>query len=214
MPRDDQVMNAGSFIVTAGWPPGRAARRRGATGGQDRSNRLAGGQPSDGHHLREAFLQGPRDLGYVEGHNLVIEYRDLPRGSSSVSPFSRPNWSRSRLMSSWPRHPAALAAKQATRTLPIVLIAVGDPVASRLVSSLARPGGNITGLSLLLRRSPETPGVCLWKADHQIEQGQDRRDPTRGDSIAEKRPIESVDIMRLSTAFYQAGFAFCKPNAE
>ena len=50
-------------------------------------------------HLREAFRPGLRDLGYVEGRNVVIEYRDA-EGSSSGSPLLRPNWLRSRLMSS------------------------------------------------------------------------------------------------------------------
>jgi len=54
--------------------------------------------------------------------------------------------------------PAALAAKQATRTLPIVFAAAGDPVASGLVTSLARPGGNVTGLAVL---APELVGKCL-----------------------------------------------------
>ena len=54
--------------------------------------------------------------------------------------------------------PAALAAKQATRTLPIVFAAAADPVASGLVTSLARPGGNVTGLSIL---APELVGKCL-----------------------------------------------------
>ena len=54
--------------------------------------------------------------------------------------------------------PAALAAKQATRTIPIVFAAAGDPVASGLVTSLARPGGNVTGLSIL---APELVGKCL-----------------------------------------------------
>src|SRR5207253_11454676 len=54
--------------------------------------------------------------------------------------------------------PAALAAKQATRTLPIVFAAAGDPVGSGLVTSLARPGGNVTGLSDL---TPELVGKCL-----------------------------------------------------
>ena len=54
--------------------------------------------------------------------------------------------------------PAALAAKQATRTLPIVFAAAGDPVSSGLVTSLARPGGNVTGLSIL---APELVGKRL-----------------------------------------------------
>ena len=62
-------------------------------------------------------------------------------------------------MSSWPAGtPAALAAKQATRTLPIVFAAAADPVGSGLVTSLARPGGNVTGLSIL---APELVGKCL-----------------------------------------------------
>ena len=62
-------------------------------------------------------------------------------------------------MSSWPQaHPHALAAKQATRTIPIVFTAAGDPVASGLVTSLARPGGNVTGLSSL---APELVGKRL-----------------------------------------------------
>ena len=62
-------------------------------------------------------------------------------------------------MSSWPPGtPAALAAKQATRTLPIVFAAAADPVTNGLVTSLARPGGNVTGLSNL---TPELVGKCL-----------------------------------------------------
>src|SRR5437868_6216035 len=83
----------------------------------------------------------------------------MPRGSSSGSPLLRRNWLRSMLMSSWsPSTPAALAAKQATRTLPIVFFQTGDPVTSGLVTNLARPGGNVTGLSIL---APELIGKRL-----------------------------------------------------
>jgi putative tryptophan/tyrosine transport system substrate-binding protein len=109
---------------------------------------------------REAFLQGLRDLGYVEGGNVVIEYRDgegknfeqLPVLAAELVAF------RVDVIVAGPGTLAALAAKQATTTIPIVFVAVGDPVTSGLVSSLARPGGNITGLSAL---SPELVGKWL-----------------------------------------------------
>jgi putative ABC transport system substrate-binding protein len=105
---------------------------------------LAGG-PLAGH---EAFLQGLRDLGYVEGRNVVIEYRDaggkderLPALAAELVALKVD------VIVAAAGTLAALAAKQATRSLPIVFIAVGNPVTSGLVTSLARPGGNLTGLS-------------------------------------------------------------------
>ncbi len=103
-------------------------------------------------HLIEAFRQGLRDLGYVEGRNVVIEYR------SAEGKFERLPALAAELVALkvdvivTSSTEGVLAAKQATRTLPIVIAAVGDPVASGLVTSLARPGGNVTGLSAL---SPE-----------------------------------------------------------
>ena len=117
-----------------------------------------GDKPAGNPHLREAFLQGLRDLGYVEGRNLVIEYR------SAEGKFERFPAVAAELVALKvdvivaPGTPAALAAKQATRTLPIVFIAVGDPVTSGLVTSLARPGGNVTGSSIL---DPDLVGKCL-----------------------------------------------------
>jgi putative tryptophan/tyrosine transport system substrate-binding protein len=100
-------------------------------------------------HLREAFLQGLRDLGYVEGRNIVIEYRDaegqldrLPALATELAALKVDVVVASGTL-------AALAAKQATRSLPIVFSPAADPVQSGLVTSLARPGGNITGVSLL-----------------------------------------------------------------
>ena len=88
-------------------------------------------------HLREAFRQGLRDLGYVEGRNLVIEYRSA-EGKRERLPA---------LVTEGGNTVVPLAAKQATRTLPIVFASAADPVGSGLVTSLARPGGNVTGLS-------------------------------------------------------------------
>jgi putative ABC transport system substrate-binding protein len=100
-------------------------------------------------HLREAFLQGLRDLGYVEGRNLLIDYRDaegklerLPKLATELVGVKVDVIVASGTL-------AALAAKQATKALPIVFSPAADPVQSGLVTSLAHPGGNVTGVSLL-----------------------------------------------------------------
>ena len=114
--------------------------------------------PAADPRLREAFLQGLRDLGYVEGRNLVIEIR------SAEGKFQRLPALAAELVALKVDvivvggTPAALAAKQATTILPIVVSAAGDLVASGLVTSLTRPGGNVTGLSML---SSDLVGKCL-----------------------------------------------------
>jgi putative tryptophan/tyrosine transport system substrate-binding protein len=107
--------------------------------------------------LREAFLRGLRDLGYVEGSNVVIEYRDAEGKPERLPALAAELVALKVDVIVAPPTLAALAAKQATRTLPIVF-AVADPVGSGLVTSLARPGGNVTGLSQL---APELVGKCL-----------------------------------------------------
>ena len=99
---------------------------------------------------REAFLQGLRDLGYVEGRNLLIEYRDAA-GKTERFPALAAELVALKVdvIVAAGGTLAALAAKQATTTLPIVFAAVGNPVAEGLVTSLARPSGNVTGLSLV-----------------------------------------------------------------
>ena len=107
-------------------------------------------------HLREAFLQELRDLGYIEGRNLVIEYRSAEGKSEQLPALAAELVALKVDVIVAPSTAAALAAKQATRTLPIVSVAI--PVTSGLVTSLARPGGNVTGLSFF---SPELVGKCL-----------------------------------------------------
>jgi putative ABC transport system substrate-binding protein len=115
--------------------------------------------PSANPHLRVAFLQGLRDLGYVEGRNVMIEYRDaegklerLPALGAELVALKVD------VIVTGGGTPTALAAKQATRTLPIVFTSATDPITDGLVASLARPGGNLTGLSNL---APELVGKCL-----------------------------------------------------
>src|SRR5262245_940556 len=109
-------------------------------------------------HLLEAFRQGLHDLGYVEGRNVVIEFLDaegkldrLPALASELVALKV-----DAILTGGQAQ--ALAARQATTTLPIVFAQAADPVESGLVASLARPGGNVTGLSNL---NTDLVGKCL-----------------------------------------------------
>jgi putative ABC transport system substrate-binding protein len=108
--------------------------------------------------MYEAFRQGLRDLGYVEGRNVVIEYREAEGKYDRLPALAAELVALKVDVILAGGTPATLAAKPATRTLPIVFAAVADPVTSGLVTSLARPGGNVTGLSVL---APELVGKCL-----------------------------------------------------
>ena len=116
-------------------------------------------------HFQEAFRQGLRDLGYVEGRNLVIEDRDAERKFERLPALAAELVALKVDVIVASGTPAALAAKQATRTLPIVFTSIADPVTSRLVTSLARPGGNLTGFSVL---APELVGKCLEQLKQAI----------------------------------------------
>jgi putative ABC transport system substrate-binding protein len=97
----------------------------------------------------EALRQGMRDLGYIESKNFVIEYRGAggktDRYSSLVDELVQLRVN----VLVVPTLPAILTAKQATKTIPIVMVSNRDPVAAGVVDSLARPGGNVTGLASL-----------------------------------------------------------------
>jgi putative ABC transport system substrate-binding protein len=97
----------------------------------------------------EAFRQGLRDLGYIEGQNITIEYRDADNQRDRLSALAAElvRLPVDNLVTAGEN--AARAAQQATRPIPIVLASGGDPVGVGLVASLARPGGNLTGLSLM-----------------------------------------------------------------
>ena len=128
----------------------------------------------------EAFRQGLRELGYIEGKNIVVDYRYIEGRQERVSGF----------VSELVHHPvdllviphtgAIFEAKQATKTIPIVIVTNIDPVANGIVVSLARPGGNITGLARLTRELagkrlellreviPKLSNVgVLWAADDE-----------------------------------------------
>ncbi|MBI2554481.1 MAG: ABC transporter substrate-binding protein [Candidatus Rokubacteria bacterium] len=97
----------------------------------------------------EAFRQGLRDLGYVEGQNIVIERRSAAGKVERLPDLAVDLVGLKVDVIVAPDPPAAGAAKNATKTIPVVVRTSDDPVAMGLVASLARPGGNITGLTSL-----------------------------------------------------------------
>ena len=106
----------------------------------------------------ETFRQGLRELGYVEGKNIFIEYR-YADGKLERLPDLADELVRLKVdVIVTPGGSAILAAKKASATIPMVFAAAPDPVGSGLVSSLARPGGNITGLSMM---APDLDGKRL-----------------------------------------------------
>jgi ABC-type uncharacterized transport system substrate-binding protein len=119
---------------------------------------LSSTSPSAGASRIEAFRQGLRDLGYIEGENLVIEWRyaegKLDRLPALAAELVRLNVDI--ILSASP--PVTGAVKEATVTIPIVMAHDPDPVGNGFVASLARPGGNITGLASL---APELSGKRL-----------------------------------------------------
>jgi putative ABC transport system substrate-binding protein len=104
--------------------------------------------PSDRPSLLAAFRQGLRELGWVEGQNIVIDYR-YAEGRVDWLPDLAAELVRLKvdLIVASAGTQAATAAKNATETIPIVMIYVRDPVGTGLIASLARPGGNVTGVS-------------------------------------------------------------------
>ena len=119
---------------------------------------LAAASPSAIAARIEAFRQGLRELGYVEGKNIVIEWR-YAEGKLDRLPALAAELVRLKvdvIVTAGP--PATRAAKEATATIPIVMTQDTDPVGNGFVASLARPGGNITGLSTL---APELSGKRL-----------------------------------------------------
>jgi putative tryptophan/tyrosine transport system substrate-binding protein len=108
---------------------------------------LGGADPIGYAVLIEAFRSGLRDHGYIEGKNVLIEYRWAEGNYERLPGLAAELVHRKVDIIITQGTPAAFAAKQATTTIPIVMAIVGDPVDSGIVASYSRPGGNITGSS-------------------------------------------------------------------
>jgi ABC-type uncharacterized transport system substrate-binding protein len=119
---------------------------------------LGGGSSSAARHLLEAFRQGLRELGYMEGQNLTIYYR-WAEGRSDQLPGLAEELVRLKVDVIVTHGAVATrAARRATAAIPIVFASSGEAVATGLVASLARPGGNVTGLTII---APELAGKRL-----------------------------------------------------
>jgi putative tryptophan/tyrosine transport system substrate-binding protein len=183
------------------------------------------GDPSIPGPQVEAFRQGLRDLGYIEGKNVVVEYR-YAEGKNERFPSLVAELVQLKVDVLVANSLTVIrAAKQATKTIPIVMVTLDDPVATGIVDSLARPGGNITGLTRLSRELsgkrlellkeavPRMSRVgVLWDADN------------RGAAIgfkeyeaaarALKIPLQSLEVRSLNPDFEGAFQSASKRRAN
>jgi putative ABC transport system substrate-binding protein len=173
----------------------------------------------------EAFRQALREYGYVDGKNIVFEHRDAA-GRADRLPALADELVRLKVdVIVTQSNVAALAAKQATQTIPIVMAIAGDPVKAAVVGSLASPGGNVTGLTLmqtelsrkrlqLLRETaPNTSLVAvLWNPSDPSAPDFLRETEAAARSLTLRlRAIEARSAAELDTAF--AAVADLRPSA-
>ncbi len=142
------------------------------------------------------FFQGLRELGYVEGQNIIIECRSAPGAPDRLPGFAAELVRLKVDVIVAAGTPHALAAKQATKTIPIVMVYVGDPVGSGLVTSLARPGGNVTGLSVLTPDIVPKALEILKEAAPSVSRVAVWIDPTNpGQTLADKQMDAAAKIL-------------------
>ena len=152
-------MRRREFITLLGgaavWPLAARAQQMGKV---PRIGYLGSSSPSLEPHFVEAFRQKLRELGHIEGENIAIEYRWAEGQDGRLPDLA------AELVRLQPNvivttgTPGALAAMQATKTIPIVMASSGDPVGAGLVTSLARPGGHVTGFTIV---GPQIEGKRL-----------------------------------------------------
>ena len=156
-------------------------------------------RPASAAFSIESFQREFRKLGYVEGKNIVFEYR-YAEGKLDRLPALANELVRLKVdVLITPNTPAALAAKNATKTIPIVFINVTDPVAAGLVDSLARPGGNITGFTNI--------GVGVGRQTAGVTQGNHSEALPRCGAVESTGFKLCADLERKPTAGTRTGLA-------
>jgi putative ABC transport system substrate-binding protein len=132
--------------AAAAWPPTARAQQAGKL---PTIGYLGGGGPIALRAWVDAFVQRLRELGWIEGRTVAIEYRWAEGHPERYAEFAAEFVQRKVDVILASGTEPAIAAKQATSVIPIIIPSAGDPIGSGLVASLARPGGNVTGLSNL-----------------------------------------------------------------
>jgi len=170
---------------------------------------------SPGTPLVEAFREGLGDLGWIDGQNIAVEVR-AAEGKYDRLPELAAELVRLKVDVIFASStPAALAAKQATTMIPIVIARVADPVGSGLVSSLARPGGNITGwthqgielrvkyLDLLKEAVPDATRIgVLWNPGNPIHGSSLKSMEATAEALkVELHPVGARDPQEIESAF-------------
>ena len=185
---------------------------------------LQASSPSVNRHFADAFRQGLRAFGYVEGQNIAIEER-WAEGKFERLPDLAAELVRLKVdVIVVGSTPGSRAAKQATTTIPIVMVNVGDPVGTGLVASLARPGGNVTGLSdltvdmsakrleLLKEVAPTASRVAvLWNPTHPTNPLQLRETQVAAQALG--LTLQPVEV-RSSDEFERAFAAMTRERAS
>jgi len=153
----------------------------------------------------EAFRQGLRDLGYIEGKNILVEYRYLEGNWDRVPSIVNELVQLKVDVFVSSNLPTIHAAKRATKTIPIVIVITLDPVATGIIGSLARPGGNITGVTTFMTQlsgkrlellKEVIPGISrvaiLWDANSQGPTIAFKEYEVAG--RAQKKPLQSLGV--------------------
>ena len=174
-------------------------------------------------NLVQPFREGLRDLGYVEGRDVLIEYRWADGKYDRFSALAAELAAAKVDVIVTAGTPAALAVKKTAASIPLVMVAVGDPVAVGLVADLARPGGNVTGLSSI---APELEGkrlellrevvpklsrvAVLWNPDNPFHAGSLKETRAAAQVLGIKVQLVGV---RVSEEFPAAFAAIVKERA-